>query len=81
MKATGERTLAMLLPWFKPLLYTHCPIYSFEEVTLIWNSPGVVKGLPFIALLFLLHVMVLIANGSDTLLGSGHIHPVKGDTS
>lgn len=35
LKAIGECTLKMLLPWFKPLLYKYCPIYSFEEVNLL----------------------------------------------
>lgn len=36
LKTTGECTLKMWLPWFKPLLHEYCPICPFEEV----NSLG-----------------------------------------
>lgn len=39
----------------------------------VWNGPGAVEGPCFIALLFLLHMMLLL-KWSETLLGSGQIH-------
>lgn len=39
----------------------------------VWNGPGVVKGLCFIALLFLLHMMLLL-KWSEALQGGGQMH-------